>query len=140
MANSKKAEVPVRIGGKVLVLRFGNNAIAEIEDHFDGSNIAEVTKALASGLSISKVRTLLYYGLKKKQPTLSMEDIGDLMDEDDFEEGLKEYAKAINRALAFYFTGEEPKEEVEAEVEMEAETADPLPVEEAGTSPGIGAS
>lgn len=86
MANKERGEIGIKIVGGDFTLCYSNNAIAEIEQVADESIIALLSR-WASGGRLSLLRLMLWGGLRKFHPELSLIDVGNLLDEATRDEG-----------------------------------------------------
>jgi len=121
VANPKKAEVQVSFGGDPYLLCFDMNAIAELEAAL-GKPVHKIFGNLAEEIGVSLMRRLLFHGLQKKHPNLTLTDIGEKMS---FEE-MGSYGEAIGRAISLSVSGKEPGER---KMEESEKSDPPLPVE-----------
>lgn len=82
MANANRGEVALKVGDKEYTLRFSANALCDLESVLK-MPILEVTKILddPSKLSMTMVRAMMWAGLKEKQPRITIEQAGDIVQE-----------------------------------------------------------
>lgn len=86
MANAKKGELGVRFGGKTVSLALTFNALCELEDHFGESIIPLMTRMQdETKLSFREVRAFLHVVLVQKVPDATIEDAGQLIEENGLE-------------------------------------------------------
>jgi hypothetical protein len=100
--------VPIELGGKTRNLRFSFNALCLLEDTL-GLPIAEIGEALSGSVKLGTVRALLYAGLSDEDETLTLKQVGRLIDSS----RLGELAEAIRKAFEGAFAPE-PGEEKKA--------------------------
>ena len=81
-------------------LRFGINALCEIEDSL-GKPITEIDDL---GLGVKEVRLFLYAAFREDEPSITLQDVGNIMDS--YEGGWIALAVKIGEAVALAF-GEE---------------------------------
>ncbi len=82
MANSHKGEVAVKTADASYILHFSTNAICELEDVLEKPVIqivAEFENEENVGMKI--VRYLVWAGLTTKNPGMTVEEAGDILDE-----------------------------------------------------------
>lgn len=95
MANPHAGEVEVKCGDLTLTLRLGTNAMAEIEGLLSADFLTEVLPSLAAGKDkATNIRACLWAAARRKHPSMSLFDIGDLIDEYPEEMGV-----ALNKLL-----------------------------------------
>lgn len=99
MANREKGEVAITIGGRAFTLCYSNNAIAELEQVADESIIGLLSR-WASGGRLSLLRLMLWGGLRKFHPDLSLIDVGNMLDDTTRDEG-KQIGEGIAEAIQF---------------------------------------
>ncbi len=99
MPNKEKGEVGIRVGGRDFVLCYSNNAIAELEQVADESIIGLLSR-WASGGRLSLLRLMLWGGLRKFHPDLSLIDVGNMLDDTTRDEG-KQIGEGIAEAIQF---------------------------------------
>lgn len=82
MANAVKGEVEFVVGEKTFTLKLGNNARAEAETVV-GKPWVQIAMELfdASEARQGTARAVLWAGLRRFHPDLSLLDVGDMMDE-----------------------------------------------------------
>lgn len=82
MANSQRGEVDLSIDGKTYTLVMDTNAMVAVEDLFStpGRDVTfdQVVARLLAG-SVKHIRGFLWAGLKRHQPNLTLEQVGDLI-------------------------------------------------------------
>ncbi len=99
MPNKEKGEVGITIGSRAFVLCYSNNAIAELEQVADESIIGLLSR-WASGGRLSLLRLMLWGGLRKFHPDLSLIDVGNVLDDTTRDEG-KQIGEGIAEAIQF---------------------------------------
>ncbi len=122
MANPKRGEAPIRLGGKNLKLRYNFNALAELENI---TGIA-VTELQNKGVGVRFIRDAISCGLRSQPGHRKMtpEVVGDLMDPDDIDH----YAVAVTGALnSFFGSPEELQEKDLGEDEPEGQETETSP-------------
>lgn len=98
MANKHNGEVSLLVGDKAFTLKLTSNKAAEAEQYMNGSSIFEFKGGLNS------VRALLFVMAKGSNDVSTVEDAGDLIDEDPLA-----VTKAVNEASALFFQKYSPK-------------------------------
>lgn len=106
MANKKRGEVVVNIGGMDKVLKFTNNNICEIETYFGDKPI----HAIVQIIGVKVARALLYFGIQWEGKRPSIEQVGDMMGN---LKKLEYFTGKIGEALNLYAGEDEPVEESE---------------------------
>jgi hypothetical protein len=80
MANPNRSEVAKTIGGKEYVFKLGTNEICNAENSV-GKPFSSIISELEEGdVSLTILRTLLYFAIRKFQPKTSLEEVGELID------------------------------------------------------------
>lgn len=100
MANPDKGEVAITIDGKPFTLCYSNNSIRQLETISGSASFVALFVEFASGGRLSLLQTLVWGGLLKFHPSLSLEDVEALLDEMTHEEG-KLIGEAIAKAVQF---------------------------------------
>jgi hypothetical protein len=77
MANPRKGEVALPVGGRDFTLRLSVNALAEVEGLLD-KGVNEIIQSLDR---VTTLRALLWAGLRQHHPDVSLFDAGDLIGE-----------------------------------------------------------
>ena len=99
MTNSLRGEVA--LGG--YTLRFSVNALIELEEAM-GKGVSEIAQHMSGGdVRMKDVRTILWIGLRDRQPDLTEEGAGDLATE----VGIPAALEAVGKAFALAFPSEE---------------------------------
>lgn len=93
MANKQRGYVEIKLD-KLRRLRYTMNALAEIENKL-GMPVSELDSAK---LGVKEVRTILWAGLIHEDKDLTEEQVGDMVDLDNFEEVQKKIAEAFEAA------------------------------------------
>lgn len=110
MANKHKGEVEIQLGKRKVDLKFGFNAIAELED-LTGKSITELSDYTNIGFKF--LRSAVYCGAKHNfKAQVTPEQIGEWLDEsiNDFKE-MQELTQKVMQALQFALTGGEELDE-----------------------------
>lgn len=82
MANQVKGEVDFMVGEKTFTLKLGNNARAEAEAVVGKPWVQIATELFDAGEARQgTARAVLWAGLRRFHPELSLLDVGDMMDE-----------------------------------------------------------
>jgi hypothetical protein len=104
MVNKYRGEVSIEYQNNEGVLRsytlcFPINSIVRLEE-VSGNNFISITKDLMQGnISIKMIRQILWAGLIAKQPTMTQEAVGEIIDE----VGLQEMINKINESFEAAF-------------------------------------
>lgn len=112
MANRVKGEVPFKLGDREFILCFNHNALSELEDKLDKGIVsisAEMNrwKDEPERVRIKWVRALLWAGLQKHHPSLTVDDVGEMMSA----AGGSEVMDAIGAAMQSAFSEPGAKDE-----------------------------
>jgi len=86
MANKLRGDVDLKIGDRNYTLCFDHNALIELEDQLDRGVVAisaELTRwsTEPDRIRLKWIRALLFAGVKKHQPKLTLDDVTAIMDE-----------------------------------------------------------
>lgn len=100
MANAKRGEVVLTVGGEELVLRLSINALCEAETLL-GMATPQIAAAFGapSVLPLNVARGVLWAGLREKQPGMTLEAAGELLGT----LGLNVVVTALGEALVLAF-------------------------------------
>lgn len=104
MANRIKGEVPFKIGETEYVLCFNNDALIQLEDQLDRGIVAissemQKWKDDPERIRLKWVRALLWAGLHKHHPKLSLEEVGNLMGSTGTSEAMDAIGTAMQEAF-----------------------------------------
>ena len=82
--NKMKGDVAFDIDDKKYILRFDHNALIELEDILDKgivaiSNEMQTWQTNPDRMRLKWVRALLYVGLKRHHPKISLDDVSEIM-------------------------------------------------------------
>ncbi len=80
--NQYKGDTPLEVGGKTYTLRYSHSALVKLEKQMNQS-IMQIMNDLGKTdeMRIGTLVTLLWAGLQKHHPTLSIDDACELLDE-----------------------------------------------------------
>ena len=92
MANPHRGEVEIKAGEKAYTLVFTINAICDVEEETGADLLADLTR-------LSKVRLMLYAGLRTRHPEISRADAGAIIETI----GVDVVQQAIVKALEIAF-------------------------------------
>lgn len=106
MVNSKRGEVQIRAGDTVYVLRYGFNALCELQDR-TGKTAQEMFEDLQKSPSLRVMRTIFAVGLAERHPDLTEKDAGNILDEIGIVAASEILGKAF--AAAFPASGKDEK-------------------------------
>ena len=98
-----KPFVTLEFNDKPRRLKFGINALCEIEDVL-GKPITELADM---SLGVREVRMFLWAAFKEDEPEITLQDVGNLMDQ--YKDGWVALAAKIGEAVSLAFGGEEEK-------------------------------
>jgi len=91
--------VTFEAAGEVWKLKFGVNALADLEER-TGESVYEIFASLSGdALRLSTLRVVLASGMRQHHPALTLPAVGDLMDE----VGMAQIGKLIEAALRAAF-------------------------------------
>jgi hypothetical protein len=80
MANPHKGEMSLDVGNVVYTVVYDFDIMVQMERHFKmGIPKLAGTMASTETLAMDMVRTILWYGLKRKHPTITEEQAGELI-------------------------------------------------------------
>jgi hypothetical protein len=96
MANPQRGQVSIKAGSQTLIVKFSTNAICEAEGEAKKS-FGELVDALAS-VDFRAMRVLLWAGTKERDPSMTLEKAGDLIDDIEPLELLPKLNEAIELA------------------------------------------
>lgn len=125
MANSKRGEVIVEIGGDSRVLVYDYNAICELEELCGGKSIAYIfgfgdEEQLKERVGFSVIRKAVFVGLKRKNKGLTIEKVGAWLADEQHRIG--EVVTAVSRAILLASNGSDAQPKP---VEGDGEAVDP---------------
>ena len=92
MANKHSGEVALLVGEKAFTLKLTTNKAAESEQYMNGRSVFDFEGGLNS------IRALLFVMVKGQNNVNSIDNAGDLIDEDPLS-----VTKAVNEATALFF-------------------------------------
>jgi hypothetical protein len=100
MANRERGEVELKAGDKTYVLRFGMNAVVEVETLMD-MGIREIAAKLQNpdDFRIGTWRAVLWGALHEHQPSLTLLDAGDILGA----AGVQPVVEALSQAMMLTF-------------------------------------
>lgn len=82
MANNLRGEVEIQVSGKKLVFRLGVNELLSAQNDFGlAGKDEEFALKLDNALGLADKRILLYHGLRRAQPEITIDEVGDIMTE-----------------------------------------------------------
>lgn len=81
-----KKDCPIQIGNNTYLLRFNFDSICYIED-VTGKGMFQVLAEITAG-TLKHLRVLLHAGLRKNHPDISIDQVGELIDDADELNGL----------------------------------------------------
>jgi hypothetical protein len=97
MAFSKS--VPIQLGGKTRTLKYGFNALVDLEDTL-GIPIQDLMKVFSRGAKLRDLRAILWVGLRQEEPGLTQDDVGNMIES---AEDFKAIGEAIRAAMEAAF-------------------------------------
>jgi hypothetical protein len=71
--------VPIELGGKTRNLKYGFNALVDLEETF-GISIQDFLGVLKTGAKLKDLRTILWVGLLHENEGLTQKQVGDMID------------------------------------------------------------
>jgi hypothetical protein len=99
MANPIRGEVALEAEGQGYTLRLGINALVEIETALD-IGIADVTTLFSgAGLKVGNVRLVLWAALREHQPSMTLEQAGDIMNAVGLADTIAKLGEALQAAF-----------------------------------------
>ena len=103
-----RGTVTFEAAGEVWRLKFGVNALADMEER-TGKSVNEIFASLSgNGVRLGVLRTVLASGLAQSHPGLTLPAVGDLMDEVGMAQIVKFIETAIRSAFPESAAGEAP--------------------------------
>lgn len=105
MANKIKGEASFTIGGTEYTICFNNDALIQLEDKLDRGIVAITSEmqrwsAEPERLRLKWVRALLWAGLRKHHPTMTVEQTSELIDQSNGAEMMNVIGDAMQKAFA----------------------------------------
>ena len=82
MANKSRGEVSLELGGKTYLLKFVTNSICDMEEAANLS-MAELGARVQGNPGKRDLRLLLWGGLRKNYPNMTLRQAGELLDDAD---------------------------------------------------------
>lgn len=73
--------VPVELGGKTRNLKFGYNALCALEGAL-GIPISDIGKKLVGSVDLRTVRGLVWAGLIHESPEMTLDEVGNMLNDD----------------------------------------------------------
>lgn len=93
MANKKRGEVKLELGGRQRILKLTLNDFAELQDMYNNKPLMEVLSSLDK-MDVKLLRTLLYLSMRHDDKDLTEEQVGN------FEFSLAEAAQKLGECIA----------------------------------------
>lgn len=84
---------------KIRNLRFGTNAIAQSEELLD----RKLLDVIKNGASLRELRVMIYCGLVWEDPSLTLETVGDLMDDGAEKHGFEYLGEKLGEAITLAY-------------------------------------
>lgn len=106
MANSRKGEIEIFLGDANRIIKFDYNAICDLEDFFKRP-AHKIFDSKDGTVGMSTIRGSLYVGLQKYHKGVTVEEVGDWLQEVIVEGRYTEVATAVGQAFALALTGPE---------------------------------
>ena len=72
--------VPIELGGKTRNLKYGFNALVDLEETF-GISIQDFLGVLKTGAKLKDLRTILWVGLLHENEGLTQKQVGEMLDQ-----------------------------------------------------------
>lgn len=129
MANSKRGYAEIRLD-KARNLRYSWNALAMLEEGLGRPTSSVVEELNNRTLAFKTLRYVLYCGLKHEDESLTLEQVGDMVDASNVADVMAAVVKALMAALV--------GEKAAAEADKAAKEAADKAVNEAGPNPTTG--
>jgi hypothetical protein len=98
LAKLRKKSVEILVDGESYFLRYDLNALVELEDNYDNIEDAFNFEENPKG-AISKLRKVLYVGLKANHKDISEEEVGGMFTVENLAEFQEAIAKAMDAAM-----------------------------------------
>lgn len=104
MANRVIGEASFDLGGKKYTLCFNNDALVQLEDQLDRGIVAITSEVQLwtkepERIRLKWIRALLWAGLRKHHPNMSIEDAGELIEQSDATTVLNAVGDAMQKAF-----------------------------------------
>ncbi len=106
MANSVKGVVDIFLGNADRMIKFNYNAICDLEDFFKRP-AHKIFDSEDGTVGMSTIRGCLYIGLQKHHKGVTVEEVGDWLQETIEEGRYTEVAAAVGQAFTLALTGPE---------------------------------
>jgi hypothetical protein len=107
MSNPHKGDVPFEVAGKQYVLRYSHRALVLLEER-TGKSLMQIIKEIdgwrtaPENMKLGTVCTLLWAGLQKHQPEMTVDDATDLLD--DVDGGVPQIIELLGTSLQRAFS------------------------------------
>lgn len=115
MANPRRGEVDVEIGGETFTLVYDFNAISELESRFNDRPVNELFMSASGAVPARVIREALRIGMEKKNGRRTPNDIGKMIGKamDNDPEAYLKIVKAVTEGVfgAFGVTGQKDEEQ-----------------------------
>lgn len=99
MANLQKGEVGFKALGREFTMRFGINALCELEDRFGKSAVEVANDLNGEAVSVGSLRAVIWCGLQEYHEDLTEKDVGRIIDD----LGIEEVGPLLGRAFQAAF-------------------------------------
>jgi hypothetical protein len=101
MANKKRGEIKVNLGGRDRLMKLTLNDFAELQDRYDNKPLVEILATLDK-MDVKVLRALLFLALRHDDPDLTEEQVGN------FEFNLTDVAEKLGKCIALSLGGGKP--------------------------------
>lgn len=102
MSNPHKGDFPFEVNGKVYTLRFSHAALVKLEDKLNDGLMSIMKEMMdPAKMRIGRIVAILWAGLQKHHPQMTIDNCADLLDEIDG--GASKAVEYIDRAFAKAF-------------------------------------
>lgn len=131
MVNTKRGEVEIELGGKTYKVQYTFNALCDLEQAMLDKNgqptpLGELLPEDVKMFSFNMVRALIYSGIHKNAPRLTIDDVGEMVGETlgtpKFGELQAKCGEALSVAFGKSFQKREDEEEAAKNEEAEVKT------------------
>jgi hypothetical protein len=101
MANKKRGEIKVNLGGRDRLMKLTLNDFAELQDRYNGQPLVDILATLDK-MDVKVLRALLYFAIRQDDADLTEEQVGS------FEFNLTEIATKLGECISLSLNGGQP--------------------------------
>jgi hypothetical protein len=101
MANKKRGELTIDVGGRTRKMKLTLNDFAELQDKHDGKPLMDILSTLDK-MDVKVLRSMLYLALRHDDPDLTEEQVGN------FDLELSDVALKLGNCISLSLGGDKP--------------------------------